>query len=807
MNRLLLVFFLIFSLSSIVSAQELDSMMVEYELGSPAEKAHLHFDKNIYNRDETIFYKAYLRMANELSILSKNLYVEWYDTAGLIIKQTIAPIFQSSAKGSFEIPTGYAGNFLHVKAYTSWMLNHDTDYLFRKDILLNSINLPATNKIPSNVERKVLVSVFPEGGTSVTGILNKFAFQATNSFGEPVKIRGSITDSKGRKVDTVLVKHDGMGVFSFTPISGESYQLNWLDEYGKRGVVPIEKSSTEGIVLSVKGGNEQASVRIERTESVPANWKKLNLWVHLNQSLFYKVSINVNEKKSVVAQIPIDQLPTGILQFTLFSEDFLPIAERILFVNNREHEFNVRVSASLVNVDKRGKNVVEIFVPDTAAANLSVSITDFSLNTPETQTIFSDLLLSGDIRGKIHNPAYYLMSDADSVTANLDLVMLTHGWRKFDWKRLKSGIPPVITYPVENSFLKINGKVFGLKPSMSANPMQLNLIMAGRDSSKQFYFAPVAKDGSFEVPNMFFYDTAKLYYSFNGNSKLTEVTQVKMDNGLLRYLPGMRTAVLKNPYSAYGDSILRARMAAIYREQEQLRKLTAAATLQEVVVKTKAKSNVQLLEEKYASGLFSGGDGYSFDLSEDGKIVGGIDILTFLQGRVAGLMISGSGSGATLNWRGAVPDLYLNEMRAQVDMIQGVSIQDIAFVKVFRPPFFGSMGGGAGGAIAIYTKKGSDGRKADPNAKGLEYTILGGYSRFKEYASPNYDKPEPSFDPDNRTTLLWSPFVLTNKKSPRIKLNFFNNDFSKKFLLVLEGVNSEGKLVRVVKAIDSSTQD
>ena len=78
------------------------------------------------------------------------------------------------------------------------------------------------------------------------------------------------------------------------------------------------------------------------------------------------------------------------------------------------------------------------------------------MNTPETQTIFSDLLLSGDVKGKIHNPAYYLMSDADSVTANLDLVMLTHGWRKFDWKRLKSGIPPVITYPAENSFLKIN---------------------------------------------------------------------------------------------------------------------------------------------------------------------------------------------------------------------------------------------------------------------------------------------------------------------------------------------------------------
>ena len=224
-------------------------MMVVYELGSPAEKAHLHFDKNIYNRDETIFFKAYFRMANELSTLSKNLYVEWYDTAGLIIKQTVAPIFQSSAKGSFEIPTGYSGNFLHVKAYTSWMLNHDTDYIFRKDILLNAINAPASNKIPTNVDRKVLVSVFPEGGTSVAGILNKFAFQATNSFGEPVKVKGIVTDSKGKKVDTVLVKHDGMGVLSFTPISGENYQLNWVDEFGKKGIVPIEKSSNEGIVL------------------------------------------------------------------------------------------------------------------------------------------------------------------------------------------------------------------------------------------------------------------------------------------------------------------------------------------------------------------------------------------------------------------------------------------------------------------------------------------------------------------------------------------------------------------------------
>ena len=153
-------------------------------------------------------------------------------------------------------------------------------------------------------------------------------------------------------------------------------------------------------------------------------------------------------------------------------------------------------------------------------------------------------------------------------------------------------------------------------------------------------------------------------------------------------------------------------------------------------------------------------------------------------------------------------DLYINEMQSQIDMVQNIAVTDIAFVKVFRPPFFGSVGGGSGGAIAIYTKRGSDSRKADPNAKGLENTILGGYSRFKEFFNPSYDKPnENTSEPDLRTTLYWNPYVLTNKKSPRIRITFFNNDISKKFQLVLEGVNGDGKMTRVVKMIDSKSQD
>jgi hypothetical protein len=112
------------------------------------------------------------------------------------------------------------------------------------------------------------------------------------------------------------------------------------------------------------------------------------------------------------------------------------------------------------------------------------------------------------------------------------------------------------------------------------------------------------------------------------------------------------------------------------------------------------------------------------------------------------------------------------------------------------------MGGGSGGAIAIYTKKGTDGRKADPNAKGLENTVLGGYSKFKEFYQPQYDNPTEAIETDIRTTLYWNPYVITNKMNSRVRIQFFNNDFSKKLQVVLEGVNGDGKMTRVVKFLE-----
>src|SRR6185436_14546457 len=98
------------------------------------------------------------------------------------------------------------------------------------------------------------------------------------------------------------------------------------------------------------------------------------------------------------------------------------------------------------------------------------------------------------------------------------------------------------------------------------------------------------------------------------------------------------------------------------------------------------------------------------------------------------------GGGSQLQWRGATPSLFLNEMPVDVSAIENLPVTDIAYVKAFRPPFFGATGGGAGGAIAIYTKKGGDVRSNPADVSGLDKSRLSGYSVPKEFYSPDYSK-------------------------------------------------------------------
>ncbi|HPZ87288.1 MAG TPA: hypothetical protein PLQ32_04230, partial [Flavihumibacter sp.] len=134
---------------------------------------------------------------------------------------------------------------------------------------------------------------------------------------------------------------------------------------------------------------------------------------------------------------------------------------------------------------------------------------------------------------------------------------------------------------------------------------------------------------------------------------------------------------------------------------------------------------------------------------------------------------------------------------SDLSMIQGMNMNDIAMIKVFRPPFMGGFGG-AGGAIAVYAKKGSASK--NDNVQGLNAYKIAGYQPVKQFFSPDYEKyDEANAQPDLRTTLYWNPTIYTDKNNRRIFFTFYNNDVAKKIRVIIEGLNAEGKLTRTEK--------
>jgi hypothetical protein len=121
-----------------------------------------------------------------------------------------------------------------------------------------------------------------------------------------------------------------------------------------------------------------------------------------------------------------------------------------------------------------------------------------------------------------------------------------------------------------------------------------------------------------------------------------------------------------------------------------------------------SKSQKETLNDQYASGVFKNAEGTIFDISNE-NVGGYLNILDWLQGRVPGLQVFVSWSGARVPViRESVASIYVDEMRMDVSFLNSLSVNDIGMIKVIKGPFVGAIGNGAGGTIAIYTIRGDD---------------------------------------------------------------------------------------------------
>jgi len=200
-----------------------------------------------------------------------------------------------------------------------------------------------------------------------------------------------------------------------------------------------------------------------------------------------------------------------------------PLSERLVFNTNYDEEMaQVEFLTDKESYEKREKvvvamslstslgNDVEQYLRGNAIAaqhaHLSLSVTDDNdISVDSSTTILSSLLLSSELKGYIENPAYYLQDNTAS-NAALDLLMMTHGWRRYNVPEVVKGNPAYPTIPFQES-QTISGNVKSLV--LSRPVVDSEVIIMSEEYGVET--ASTDKDGFFAFQELEFPDSTSFF--------------------------------------------------------------------------------------------------------------------------------------------------------------------------------------------------------------------------------------------------------------------------------------------------------
>ncbi|MFT4094413.1 MAG: hypothetical protein QM640_12310 [Niabella sp.] len=785
------LFSLSFLLITAVNAQTIENRLSAWKKLNPIEKVYLHTDRDVYYSGQTIWFKGYFLSDYVPSGSSSTLYVELLNSAGTLIVRNVFPAYMGSAPGQIDLPQNLPGGTYQLRAYSPVMLNQP-GFVFTKTIQI--FGVAVKNKSGNIAPDKTQLAFFPEGGNFITGILNIVAFKATDKNGLPVNVAGSIINDKGETISDFHSMHDGMGSFAIIPLSNTSF---YAVIEGSTEKYPLPQSTANGITLSIQSTEKGKQIRILQANDNP-DFQPAYLIGQMENEILFKQPLKSSKKEiNVLVETTGDY--SGIMQLTVFNKDNMPLAERITFIDNKDYVLPATLKLDTLDTGAKMRNHFSIALPDTIIGNFSVSVTDADYDGPEnrTQNIFSWFLLSSNIRGYVHNPSYYFASAADSVKKALDLVMMTNGWTRFKWTDVAQNKLPAPLYK-DPGYIKLDGTVNidGTKKPLANR--DIIMMMSPTDTTYGKGGVPrflhTDSLGNFKMDSLIFYDKMKILFSdIRGNK--SKYIKVKLDgDSIHRRYNVLPTAIPADDSSTSED--LQNKMKNAYSSY-----LSAEGkTLETVTVRAREKSVAEKLDEQYASGLFANNiNGKTFDLRDE-TFSG--DVFQYLQGRVPGLSVSGTPGNYELSYRGggfggSNVSLYLDEMPTDATMIESIPVSQIAMVKLL-PNSVAAPGGGT--VLAVYMKKGADLSAAIDSPTDI--ITYNGYTIVKEFYNPDYDKNPQADKPDNRLTLSWNPHIFFAKINPVIPVIFYNNEHTKRFKIVAEGITNDGRMLMLEKIIE-----
>lgn len=794
----------------------------------PREKAYLHFDNTSYYVGDTIWFKAYVTLAEKqvFSPISRPLYVELVDQAGHVTDKQIVKLEQGEGDGQLVLSKSMMSGYYEVRAYTRWMLGFSEPQYFSRtfpiyqlsnsDKLERSISTyelsPTMEKRPDATKEKLSLRFFPEGGQLVEGVASQVAFKAESKSEGNIKLSGTLYSKDGRELTSFETLHDGMGYFEYTPTAQPA--LAKVNYRGKNYEFPLPDALPSGYVLQAGCNAGALSVQVSCNAATPQDTLAVFISHQGRPYLYQLINCQTNNPQKFIVQTR--KLPPGILQVSLLNRAGNTLCDRFVFANPR---------APLQITPKRLKEVYAPYTPircelqvsnaigEPVPSKLSVSIRDAvrSDYMEYDNNLFTDLLLTSDLKGYIHQPGYYFTEASPRKQEELDVLLMVHGWRKYDMAQF-IGIKPFIPLQVPESQLNLHGQVKSTILKNKLKGIELSVIVK-RDSALITGQTVTDENGHFIIPMEDFEGSMEAVIQTRKVGK-----ERKKDASILidrNFSPATRAYDYKELHPEWGNVAFWQQQADKFDSlyMDSVHRVDGMYLLDEIEIKSKRRQQSSNMATKINEQSI---DAYydirqSVDLLRDnGKIVTTIpelmeklsplfywdrtnDNCTYRQKPICYIMdnriLSETEVKMMLTEVDGLASIIIGEGSKGIDdeIIQNTKVSNSNDVKLAELDKYSIF-------YLIPLPRHDVINKNQTATLGTRRTMMQGYTRPLEYYSPFYLSKEMYMDKtDKRRTIYWNPSVETDNQG-KVVIECYNNQYSTPLIIQAETLSKDGKI-------------
>lgn len=639
-------------------------------------------------------------------------------------------------------------------------------------------------------------SFHPEGGALVPGEECRVAFKAIGPDGLSVEAQGEVIDKEsGAPVARIATSGMGLGEFEFAPQAGKAYAAR----LALAGGDPIEFALPEA-------DPRAASLRVTAS---PDTIVGAALGAVPDGSFIF-----IHQRGLPLAAAPADEpqgfspgwFPAGIVQILLIDPSGNTLAERLAFAGEPRWE-QARITPDKPSYGTR--KPVRISIEAAPNASLAVSVVDASAAEPDTaSSIAAQMLLQGELRGHVENPARFLRPES---RADLDRLMLTQGWRRYDVPAAVRGDIAEPEIPLERG-LALAGTVRSL---WKEAPMPGVTVSAIAPTEGINAVGMTDQSGAFQLDVPDFPDGTPFVIQAKKKAGKLERNLAFADAAPSAAAPIPSAYTAQPETHAADDEAEYQRIMSnpsladvMLKEVEVIGRQTQDMTPMESLLSTLAKKSYN---KKYLK------DNNITSFEEVLRRIAGISIVggtPFYRGRQIAIMIDGviqdaiSGPGGSptspfevirgrrSTYSGKYSGSFYGTGTSAINYLEESIpmdlVKQIDFIQPAMAVAFGSKAT-QGGLLSITTGgwDPSDARKKN-NPMKLIYPL--GVQKPAEFYSPKYT-PADTSGSDYRATLYWNPVVETDENGTA-EIEFYTSDNpSLEMRILTEGIGNDGELI------------